>query len=463
MFRSSLSHDGFFRTFQRFLGASKIDGKFDASAFQIRSFRSLAYEVVHRPANIDQRLALDSKRGDLCFIGRRMSKAYRYVLKATRSAVIAKTVDSGFRMLMSFIVVVLKATTGNQNKTIDEKVLENKIGEIRPYNPLNPPVQNWTGGDANIALTIVVPVFNAEKYLTKCIDSILAQKTSLTHELVIVDDGSTDSSTALLDKYANRSQVTILRLINSGVSVARNEGIRRARGKYVMFVDADDYLPDHCVESLLSRAMRDGVDVVQGSYWIVDGENNVQNTQVFNETVAASADPEAREISGYPWGKVIKRELFKSVLFPEGMAYEDTIFAFVLLPLATSYVSLAQPVYYYRVNPRGLTASLVKNPRALDAYWIVRKLLAERKSLGMPADNRIFNQVKTQFGALLYSRLKNFDDGIKKAVFYLCCLQVEALRGECGSGHPGAERDELDTAFRTRNYALWKLVCFFEL
>ena len=364
---------------------------------------------------------------------------------------------------LSLIAVVLKMTNAGQNITIDEKVLEKKIDKIRPYSPFSAQSLACTDDDANISLSIIVPVYNVEKYLTKCINSIVTQKTSFTYELIIVDDGSTDSSAEILNTYASRPQITIFRITNSGLSVARNEGLQRARGKYVMFVDSDDYLPEGCVETMLSRAMREGVDIVQGSYCVVDVENNVQRTQVFNEAVALHADPDVLELSGYAWGKVIKRDMFKSVLFPEGMAFEDTIFAFILLPLAKGYVSLTEPVYYYRVNPVGLTAAVANNPRALDTYWIVLRMLAHRKSLGMPTDYRIFKRVKTQFGALLYWRIKNFDDGIKKTVFYLCCLQVEALRDECGSGRSEDKGDELDYAFRTRNYALWKLLCFFDL
>ncbi len=392
-----------------------------------------------------------------------MSKVYRYALKMTGSTVISTILDSVLRFFLSFVAVLLKITSGRGNTIIDERALENKIEKIRPYSRFRAQSLPCADDQPDIALSIVVPVYNVEKYLVKCIDSIVTQKTSFTYELIIVDDGSTDSSAKILDRYASRSQITIFRIINSGLSVARNEGMKRARGKYVMFVDADDYVSEDCVDTLLSRAMRDGVDIVQGSYCVVDVDNNVQRTQVFNEAVTAHADPDVLELSGYAWGKVIKRDLFKSVLFPEGMAFEDTIFAFILLPSAKGYVSVNKPVYYYRVNPVGLTAGIANNPRALDAYWIVPRMLAHRKSLGMPADNRIFKRVKTQFGGLLYWRIKNFDEGIKKTVFYLCCLQVEALRGECSGSRSVDKGDELDYAFRTRNYALWKLLCFFEL
>ena len=392
-----------------------------------------------------------------------MSKVYRYMSRATGSDAVARSFDLVSRVPLSCMATALKLVNGGARAAIDEQALEARIRQVRPYQPSGPQPLAFADEDAGLCLSVIVPVFNVEAYLANCIDSILSQKTSLTYELIVIDDGSTDGSAAILGRYADRPGVTVARVTNGGVAFARNEGIRRARGKYLMFVDADDYLPPECVETLLARAMRDDVDIVQGSYWTVDVESKVQRTQVFGEIATSRADASVSELSGYPWGKVIRRDLFRNVRFPEGMAYEDSIVAMILLPLANGYVSLKQPVYYYRENPRGLTAGLTKDPKTLDAYWIVSRLLSDRKSLGLPPDSRILRQVKAQFGALLYRRLANFDDDVKKAVFYLGCLRIEALRKECGGARPADRSDALDYAFRTRNYALWKLLCFFEL
>jgi len=392
-----------------------------------------------------------------------MSKLYRYVLKATRSKTVARGVDVASRIPISCMAATLQLTHDGRRNAVDEKALEARIQQLRPYRPSGTAPLLSAYEDSHLSLSVIVPVFNAEAYLEKCIDSILHQNTAFDYELIVIDDGSTDASPHILDTYLNHPRMTVVRIANSGVARARNEGIRRARGKYVMFVDADDYLPPDSVETLLARAIRDGVDIVQGSYWIVDVAGNVQATQLSEDIVASRADPDVAALSGYPWGKVIRRELFRSVQFPEGMAYEDTIVALIVLPLANGYISVKKPVYYYRENPRGLTAGLTRDAKTLDAYWVVSKLLSDRRTLGLPPDNRVCRQVKTQFGALLYSRLSKYDDEVKRAVFYLCCHQIEALRKECGSHDRSLVDDRLDHAFRTRNYALWKLLCFFEV
>ncbi|VXA95509.1 Glycosyltransferase, group 2 family protein [Burkholderia sp. 8Y] len=392
-----------------------------------------------------------------------MSKVYRYVAKATRSQAVARSVDAVARIPISCLAAALKLAHDGRANAIDEKALEARIQQLRPYRPSS--LKPLTDADENapLALSVIVPVFNAEAYVSNCIDSVLEQDTAFQYELIVVDDGSTDGSPRILQQYGDHPRVSIVRIPNGGVALARNEGLRRARGRYVMFVDSDDYVPRDCVETLLAPAMKSGADIVQGSYWIVDTAGALQRTQQFGDVAAARADPDVSALSGYPWGKVIKRELFGRVQFPEGMAYEDTIVALILLPSAKGYISLSQPVYYYRENPRGLSARLTKDHKTLDAYWVVSKLLSDRRTLGLPFDSRVFRQVKTQFGPLLYMRLANYADEVKRAVFYLCCRQMDALRSEIGA-HPASRADDaLDHAFRTRNYALWKLLCFFEL
>ncbi|KMZ12803.1 Glycosyltransferase [Candidatus Burkholderia humilis] len=194
-------------------------------------------------------------------------------------------------------------TGGDQKVKLDEKALENKVAKIRPYNRFSSQTLTWPDSETDILLSIIVPVYNVEKYLAKYIDSTIDQKTSYAYEVIITDDGSTDSSAAILAGYANRPRFTIFRIKNSGLSVTRNEGLKRARGKYVMFVDSDDYISDNCVETLLSRALQHDADIVQGSYCTVDVENNVQRKQIFKDAVLTGADPDKIELSGMRGGK----------------------------------------------------------------------------------------------------------------------------------------------------------------
>ena len=127
----------------------------------------------------------------------------------------------------------------------------------------------------NLAISVIVPVYNTEKYLDECILSILNQSFT-DFELLLIDDGSTDRSGAICDQYAAKDErVRVFHKKNGGVSSARNVGLDEAKGEYVIFLDADDYwYRDDCLEALLRIAVQTKVDVVRGEYKAVDENGN---------------------------------------------------------------------------------------------------------------------------------------------------------------------------------------------
>lgn len=120
-------------------------------------------------------------------------------------------------------------------------------------------------------VSIIVPVYNTEKYLHRCIDSVLNQ-TYRELELLLIDDGSTDSSGAICDEYARRDErIRIIHKINTGVSDTRNTALDIAKGDYILFLDSDDYLTiDFAIEKLLTEAIKNDLDIIRGEYKSVD-------------------------------------------------------------------------------------------------------------------------------------------------------------------------------------------------
>ena len=108
--------------------------------------------------------------------------------------------------------------------------------------------------DPRCDLQIVIPAYNVESYLAKCMDSVLSQKTKYTYHVVLVDDGSTDATPAIADRYAADSRVTVIHQENRGFSGARNVGLSTLFGRYIMFVDSDDYLPQGAMRVTLWKA-----------------------------------------------------------------------------------------------------------------------------------------------------------------------------------------------------------------
>ena len=124
----------------------------------------------------------------------------------------------------------------------------------------------------NPIVSVIVPIYNVESYLSQCLDSILKQS-FVDFEVIMVDDGSKDKSGVICDEYAAKdSRINVFHQSNQGVSKARNVALNHAKGEYVIFMDADDFwYVDTCLETLVNEALRTGADIVRGEYKAVAG------------------------------------------------------------------------------------------------------------------------------------------------------------------------------------------------
>lgn len=204
-------------------------------------------------------------------------------------------------------------------------------------------------------VSIILPVYNVEKYLSACLDSLLAQ-TLEEIEIVAVNDGSTDGSLQILQAYQslNPEKLFIFSTENHGVSRARNYGFAHSHGEYVWFVDSDDFVePDAC-RLLYEKATADGNDLVLFRYYNVDSETGVRKEYIascHNQNFRVADKPyELPAISPYPWIKFIHRYLFNGLCFPEGIRFEDLPVAYLLAVKARSIGYVDQCFYNYRKN-----------------------------------------------------------------------------------------------------------------
>lgn len=213
----------------------------------------------------------------------------------------------------------------------------------------------------NVKVSIIVPVYNAEKYLEQCMDSLISQTLEET-EIILTDDGSTDSTPAILKRYKDKfpDKITVLRTENKGVSSARNTALKIAAGEYIQFVDADDYISQDMSRKLYEAAKEQECDIVICDRFDVyekDGVTeerrgeNPHKLDMTGESFTPCAGGEAYiNISPYPWDKLIKRELIKDLEFPEGIRFEDLVYVYTACALAKKAVWVKEPLYYYRKN-----------------------------------------------------------------------------------------------------------------
>lgn len=203
-------------------------------------------------------------------------------------------------------------------------------------------------------VSIIVPIYNVEKYLEKCIHSILNQ-TYKNLEIILVDDGSPDRCGEICDQYAKKDgRIIVLHQKNRGLGAARNAGIARASGKYLLFVDSDDYVDAELAEKTVKLAEVENADIVIFDYLAVEEETGREDIKGFklrkNEIFSLREQPEALLITPSACNKLYHRDLFlkTGMSYPEGRYYEDLGTTPKLFLQAERMVYLdSDPLYYY--------------------------------------------------------------------------------------------------------------------
>lgn len=219
--------------------------------------------------------------------------------------------------------------------------------------------------EKNPTISVIVPVYKAEKYLVRCIDSILSQIFT-DFELLIIDDGSPDSSGKICDEYAKRdSRIHVYHKENGGVSSARNLGLDKAKGDWISFIDADDYISQDyfCINS------NDNADVIQKSYYVVNSDSVVIEKKSVSIVSFGCRDEFyrffVRKRTSALWDKFIRRELIGKNRFNTNIHIgEDFLFFLSLVPNIKDYTFDGNGYYYYVVHDGSAMMNINKDVRA---------------------------------------------------------------------------------------------------
>ena len=222
-----------------------------------------------------------------------------------------------------------------------------------------------------IKLSIIVPIYNVEQYLRKCVDSLLNQDIlSTEYEIILVEDGGHDKCPQICDDYAAaHDNIRVVHRKNGGLSAARNSGIEIARGEYIMFVDSDDYLQPNVLAALLKRMVEEQLDILRYNY-----QNVRENGEVFVpfKTGKPYFDYSSEVVDGetflnerlgyacYAWAFVLKRELLEGCIFTPSIYFEDTDWTPRMLLKAKRAASTEMIVYNYLWREGSIT--LPDNP-----------------------------------------------------------------------------------------------------
>lgn len=203
-----------------------------------------------------------------------------------------------------------------------------------------------------VEVSIIVPIYNTEKYLRRCLDSLVGQ-TLKELEIILVDDGSTDNSSQIMREYECKYQgrVKVYSKENGGQATARNLGIQRSNGKYIGFVDSDDYVDTNMFEVMYQAAKRDDADMVECHYRYLYEEGKRRKEYRTRGDIRQYKDQKDMFINPQvsPWNKLYRREILmhKGLDFPEGLIYEDTAFYIKTIPYVQKERYVNEHFVYY--------------------------------------------------------------------------------------------------------------------
>lgn len=205
--------------------------------------------------------------------------------------------------------------------------------------------------DSSPLISIIVPVYNVEPYVSKCLESILRQ-TYQNIEIIIIDDGSTDGGSDICDAYAHKDKrIKVIHQSNEGLSGARNVGLRIAKGEFIGFVDSDDWIEADMYEYLLQNIQQQDADIAICGKWLewpkhgqvisVDSMVRMDRLNALSELI------QDKVVQNYAWDKRYRASLFQGVTYPKGKAYEDIAVAYQVFLKSDLIIYLPLPKYHY--------------------------------------------------------------------------------------------------------------------
>ena len=285
--------------------------------------------------------------------------------------------------------------------------------------------------NTNVKISVIVPVYNVEKWLNMCIDSILAQSYK-NLEIILVNDGSTDKSKDICDSYSKKdNRVRVLNIKNSGQSVARNIGLKEAKGDYILFIDSDDYISDKAIiEKFINILDSNNYDFIYTSYCRFEDGNEEKITEILPISLTNDEikNKEGKDIlvdllnknsfHHAPYLKVCRKEfiLNNKLFFREGYYHEDAEWTFKVFYYAKKIFIYDKPWYMRRMRENSTITS--RNESAICKKLCDRLIIADDLIKFFEKENAskviIDDLVRMYWGDLMITRGVKEKDNIKK-------------------------------------------------
>lgn len=234
-------------------------------------------------------------------------------------------------------------------------------------------------------VSIIIPVYNVEKYLNRCIDSVIKQ-TYTNLEIILVDDESPDNCGKICDDYASRDKrIKVIHKKNGGISYARNEGLDNVTGKYIYFVDSDDYIFDYTIEYLYNLIIANNADIAIGQDRLIYENENIINNEgicykeksekLYTSEEAIKSTLYNYGISSSAWNKLYKTELFNNIRYPFGRICEDLATTYKLFHKSNKIIVGYRTTYNYLTNRYNSYMNAKFKKERMDGIYFCKEII----------------------------------------------------------------------------------------
>lgn len=283
-------------------------------------------------------------------------------------------------------------------------------------------------------VSIIIPVYNVKDYLEKCIESVV-QQSYKNLEIIIVDDGSTDGSQFICDEFLKKDErIKVIHKMNGGLSDARNVGYSESTGKYIFFLDSDDWLVLNAIEILYNTLRMCEADIAVANYYYqYDSKsvkaNEIAETRVYDRQEAMEALLRNDLIKNFAWGKLYKRELLEKYKFPVGKLFEDVYWTHLIFNQAEKVVLVKEELVYYYQRSTSISYKFdIRKIHIVEGYLERRKFVAkEFPEFLYLIDETIISLVTSLYIESLRNYKKGVHSEFKRELLKICVELQERI------------------------------------
>lgn len=310
-----------------------------------------------------------------------------------------------------------------------------------------------------IMVSIIVPLYNAEKYIHTCLDSLIKQKTNYRYEIIAINDGSLDKTSEILYEYANKYEfINVITQDNKGISCTRNVGIMNSKGMYIGFIDQDDWVDERYIEKLVSTAETEQADIVKCGFNVWDNGAFFEKISFGNKTIMDGRDELLLQMPSYIWSGIYRRSVFNYIRFPEGYWYEDMIVRLLIYRSSKKLVNLEVGLYnklYHKNNASSVVWS-TKNAQCLEQFYLPKSLIQDNNKLGIDGDVYLYEGVLLEYSRIMVYRIAGLPIDVQKKVFMGCKEVLSSIYKDEYYEQMTPDMKEWNDIFVTNNYRRWK-------